>query len=240
MTPIAVALAATALAAAVFAYTTRRLRHQLQRERSQAAATLAEREALVREQATADERMRIFNDLHDDLGARLLGMVHAAPSAQEADRARELLQNLRDVVSRSRGTPGTLSDVLAEIGHETRQRLAAAGIELEWNCPDVLPDLHLDTGRALHLYRIVREATSNVIRHAGAHLVRIRISLGRDALQLELTDDGSGAGVLGKGRGLGVHSMRERTAELAGHIDWHEGTVGGTKVLLSVPLEAVL
>jgi len=239
MSPVVVTVALAGLAVALLGFTIWRLRRQLARERAQAAATLAEREALVRAQAIADERMRIFSDLHDDLGARLLGLVHAAATAQEADRARELLQNLRDVVSRSRGTPGTLGDVLAEIGNETRQRLAAAGIGLEWHCPTDLPDPNLDTGRALHLYRIVREAISNVIRHAEARQVRIRIRIDADALHLELTDDGSGAGRLGEGRGLGVHSMRERTAELAGHIDWHKGTVGGTKVILSMPLEAV-
>lgn len=213
------------------------LQRQLVAERRQAQLTLAEREAMVREQATADERMRIFADLHDDLGARLLGMVHAAATPAEADRARELLQNLRDVVSRSRGTPGTLADVLAEIQSETRQRLAGAGIGLSWHCPDELPDPELDAGRALHLYRIVREAISNVIRHAQARAVRVRVAAGRDRLMLELTDDGLGAGEVGQGHGLGVHSMRERAAELAGDIDWRAGTVGGTKVVLSVPLE---
>ena len=239
MSPVVLTAALAGLVAMVLGLTVRRLRRQLQRERTQAATTLAERETLVRAQAIADERMRIFSDLHDDLGARLLGLVHTAATAQEADRARELLQNLRDVVSRSRGTPGTLGDVLAEISHEARQRLAAAAIGLEWHCPDDLPDPNLDTARALHLHRIVREAISNVIRHAEARQVRIRIRIGTDALHLELTDDGSGAGLLGEGRGLGIHSMRERTAELAGHIDWHKGTVGGTKVILSMPLDAV-
>lgn len=214
-----------------------RLRRQLHDERVQARVTLAERESLVREQATAEERMRIHADLHDDLGARLLGMVHAAQTPAEADRVRELLQNLRDVVSRSRGAPGTLDEVLAEIRSETRQRLATVGIALDWEWPDELPDPLLDTGRALHLHRIVREAISNVIRHARAQRVRVRMAVGRDGLHLELTDDGQGGGEVGARRGRGVHSMRERAAELEGRIDWRAGTVGGTKVLLSVPLE---
>lgn len=214
-----------------------RVRRQLAVERAQAAQTLAEREAMVREQATAQERMRIFADLHDDLGARLLGMVHLARTPDEADRARELLQNLRDVVSRSRGTPGTLGDVLAEIRNETRQRLAAANIGLDWQCPPDLPEPKLDAGQALHLYRIVREAISNVIRHAQADTVRIRIGAGRSGLNLELTDDGQGGGNVGGEHGLGVSSMRERAAELAGDIAWQAGTVGGTKVVLSMPLD---
>ena len=228
------ALAALALAAAALLQA-RRVRAELARERAQSAATLVAREALAREQAAAAERERIYADLHDDLGARLLGLVHEAQTPQQADRARALLQDLRDVVTRSRGTPGTLGDVLADIRAETAQRLAAAGIALQWDA-DELPDPALDTGRALHLYRIVREAVSNVIRHAQAQRLRVRIGVRDTRLQIEITDDGSGAGASAPTGGRGLDTMRERAAELAGAIDWKAGTAGGTKVLLRMPL----
>ncbi|MCW5579636.1 MAG: hypothetical protein KIS89_13385, partial [Dokdonella sp.] len=56
---------------------------------------------------------------------------------------------------------------------------------------------------------------------------------------LELTDDGSGAGVNAPAAGSGLRGMRERAAELAGGIDWTAGTAGGTKVLLTMPLAPV-
>jgi len=233
MSAAAAVACALALAAMLHA---RRTRRQLQRERARHVATLAAREALAREQAAAAERERIYADLHDDLGARLLGLVHEAQTPQQADRARALLQDLRDVVTRSRGTPGTLGDVLAGIRAEAAQRLDAAGIALDWHSGDDLPDPALDTGRALHLYRIVREAVSNVIRHAQAHTFRVRIGVHGAELQIELTDDGSGAGADAPVGGRGLDTMRERAAELAGAIDWKPGTAGGTKVLLRVPL----
>jgi len=234
-----IAVAATSGIAMAVAVRAHRLRTELEAERARAGARMAEREALVREQAIASERERIYGDLHDDLGARLLGLVHEATTPQQADRARALLQDLRDVVTRSRGTPGTLGDVLADIRAETAQRLTAAGIGLDWQLADDLPDPVLDTGRALHLYRIVREAVSNVIRHARARAVRIRVGIGADQLRLELTDDGSGM-LAGAGPpGRGIDSMRERAAELEGDIDWRRGTAGGTKVLLTVPLARV-
>lgn len=233
---LATALVAASACAGASAWHARRLRRQLASERAQAAARLAERETLVREQAVAAERERIYGDLHDDLGARLLGLVHEAQTPQQADRARALLQDLRDVVTRSRGTPGTLGDVLADIRAEAAQRLAAAGIGLDWAPAPDLPDPALDTGRALHLYRIVREALSNVIRHAQARHVRVRVGVGGGQLRFELTDDGSGAGTFAAPAGRGLGTMRERAAELDGDIDWKAGTAGGTKVLLTVPL----
>ena len=214
----------------------RKLRHQLTVERHEASSRLAERELLVHAQATLAERERIYGDLHDDLGARLLGMIHSAESPEQADRARAALQDLRDVVTRSRGTPGLLSDTLAEIRGETSQRLAAASISVSWEINDALPDPELDTARALHLHRIVREAISNVIRHARASHVRVRMKVIGGKLCLDLTDDGGGTDPAPTSKGRGLDNMRERAAELEGAIDWKPGTEGGTKVLLTMPL----
>ena len=214
----------------------RKLHRQLAAERSEATNRLAERESLVRAQATLTERERIYGDLHDDIGARLLGMIHTAESPEQADRARAVLQDLRDVVTRSRGTPGSLADTLAEIRSETAQRLAAANIDLVWEINDDLPDPQLDNARALHLHRIVREAISNVIRHARAGRVRVRTKALGGKLLLDLTDDGGGREASTTSRGRGLDNMRERAAELEGDIDWKPGTQGGTKVLLTMPL----
>jgi len=187
------------------------------------------------EDAAGAERERIYHDLHDDLGARLLQIVYRAPTPELADEARAALQDLRDVVSRSRGAAGTLADVLGEIEVEARQRLSAAGIGLRWEAPDDLPELPLPRERALHLYRIVREAISNTLRHAQARGLRVRLRLLPDELALELTDDGSGAAVAASADG-GMAAMRERAEQLHGAIRWTHGTAGGTKVLLTVPL----
>ena len=212
--------------------------------RSAAAQVLAACEARLRvveaesrEQAASQERERIYSDLHDDLGAKLLSLVYRAESPVQADLARAILQDLRDVVTRSRGTPGTLGDVLADIRGEAAQRLAAVGIGLRWDEADDLPDPLLDTGHALHLHRIVREAISNTIRHAQARHLRVRVRASAGELLLDLTDDGSGvpAAVLA---GSGMRNMRTRAGELDGRIDWAPGTEGGAKVLLRMPLEA--
>ena len=211
--------------------------------RSAAAQVLAACEARLRvveaesrEQAASQERERIYSDLHDDLGAKLLSLVYRAESPVQADLARAILQDLRDVVTRSRGTPGTLGDVLADIRGEAAQRLAAVGIGLSWDEADDLPDPLLDTGHALHLHRIVREAISNTIRHAQARHLRVRVRASAGELLLDLTDDGSGvpAAVLA---GSGMRNMRTRAGELDGRIDWAPGTEGGAKVLLRMPLE---
>ena len=234
---LAIVVVLVSAACVVLASRMRTLRAELASRDAQAETRALEREAQVREQAAMQERERIHSDLHDDIGAKLLALVYRAETPVQADLARAILQDLRDVVTRSRGTPGTLGDVLADIRGEATQRLAAVGIALSWDEAGELPDPMLDSAQALHLHRIVREAISNTIRHAQARHLRVRVRASAGELLLDLTDDGSGvpAAVLA---GSGMRNMRTRAGELDGRIDWAPGTEGGAKVLLRMPLDA--
>jgi len=201
-----------------------------------AQAQTAERHRLERAQAAAEERERIYNDLHDDIGAKLLNLIYAAEKPAHADLARSVLQDLRDVVTRSRGTPGSLLEVLADIRAESEQRLGALGVGLVWEQEDGLPDPAMDHGQALHLYRIVREAVTNALRHARPASIRIRVRRAARTLMLDVTDAGGAAGAVEVGAGRGTTGMQERAAELHGSISWTPGTQGGTKVVLQFPL----
>lgn len=234
---LSLCLLVTFVVCGVIALRLRSLRAEYSARVQQAEFLVSAREEEVREQAAGQERERIYSDLHDDLGAKLLSMIYRAESPEQADLARAILQDLRDVVTRSRGTPGTLGDVLADIRTEAAQRLEAVGIGLDWDESDDLPDPLLDTAHALHLHRIVREAISNTIRHAQARHLRIRVRARADELLLELTDDGSGVSSE-VSLGSGMRNMRTRAGELEGHIDWVEGTQGGAKVLLRMPLDS--
>lgn len=207
------------------------------RARAQAALerSFEERRALERAKAVADERERIFADLHDDVGAKLLTLIHSLEQPQHADLARSVLQDFRDIVSRSRDDSGSLLQVLGQIRDETEQRLDVAGVALAWEAPVDLPDPALDQAQALHLFRIVREAVSNALRHARPGRIRIRVRRLGTELLLDVTDDGPAGGSL-PDPGRGVSGMRNRAAELHGRIDWGAGTEGGTKVLLRFPL----
>lgn len=118
------------------------LNRELEQRVSAAQRVLAKhfKESRVLElgQATTNERERIYRDLHDDVGAKLLGLVISAQRAnlpREADLARSALQDLRDVVSRSAQPVTTLGDLVADWRAETEQRLNPLGIILDWRIP---------------------------------------------------------------------------------------------------------
>jgi hypothetical protein len=138
-------------------------------------------EALDAAERWSAERERIYGDLHDDLGARLLSLVIGAESPRQADLARTALADLRDVVSRSAsraaGEPAALVDLLGDWRAEIEQRAAAAGLHLTWAQEPEEPALALSPDDALNLGRILREAVTNVLRHASASRLSVRAAV---------------------------------------------------------------
>ena len=216
-----------------------------QEARKKRAEIHVARAAMSQAEAVNAERARIYADLHDDLGAKLLQLVYEATNPQMADLARTCIQDLRDVVSRSRGCAGTLSQSLAEIELEARSRLRAAQIELDWHVKAIANDSQLSQGQVLHLFRIVREALSNVIKHADAKALKIRVQGTEQSVDFDISDDGIGLPNAPHAlqnsnhfsqRGSGMTNMRDRAEKIAGNITWRAASIGGTRVLLRMPL----
>jgi signal transduction histidine kinase len=210
--------------------------------RKKRAEAHAARAAFNQAEAVNAERARIYADLHDDLGAKLLQLVYEAPNPQMANLARTCIQDLRDVVSRSRGCAGTLSQTLTEIEIEARSRLKSAQIDLDWQVKAIAIDAQLSQGQVLHLFRIVREALSNAIKHAQAHALKIRVQGTPLSVDFDISDDGIGLHANthqapSSQRGSGMLNMRERAEKIAGNITWRAASIGGTRVLLRMPLQ---
>jgi two-component system, NarL family, sensor histidine kinase DesK len=203
------------------------------------------REELARN-AVAEERMRFARDLHDLLGhslslialkselARRLAEVDPPRARQEMadveEAARRALAEVRDAVSGYRQV--SCAQALAE----ARAALTGAGIAVR--LPDVVPALPGGVDAALGW--VVREATTNVLRHSRAR--RVVVELVEDGVQavLTVTDDGAGTGerltVLGGASGSGLAGLRERVGALGGELEAGPVDGGGYRVRASVPL----
>jgi signal transduction histidine kinase len=223
--PLAVAMHATALSAAV------------QRSRQHIVA--------VRE----EERRRLRRDLHDGLGPALTGMAFQADAVgnllrTEPDRAAALIVALRvsateaiDDVRRLVYAlrPPALDDLgLVGALRQRAEQLGAGDREpaIEVNVPEALPALPAAVEVAA--YRIAVEALNNAVRHAGAARVDLRLVV-NGALEIAVSDDGRGeAGSWTAG--VGLSSIGERAAELGGQ--WRAGPAdgGGGLVWARLPL----
>ncbi len=186
-------------------------------------------------QAREAERRRIYDDLHDDIGGRLLTLLHRVQDPEQRQLVREVLQDLRAILAREHGIEGSLLEVLAQLREETEQRLQTREVALDWRQADALPDPPLDPAQAMHLFRIGRETLTNALRHAQPQRVRVVVEQVGTEVVFEVTDDGNfDEARIGSGRG--TQSMRSRAGELQGDIRWQAGTLGGTKVRLCFPL----
>ena len=189
--------------------------------------------------AIDEERRRIYDDLHDDIGSRLLTLLHRVHEPAQQQMVREILQDLRAILARDRGIEGTLLEVLAQLREETEQRLHTRQVELDWQQADDLPDPPLHRAQGMHLFRIGRESVTNAMRHAAIGRMRVVVDRVGNDLVFEVTDDGRfDPARIGEGRG--TRSMQSRAGELHGNISWQAGTLGGTKVLLRFPLPSAL
>ena len=202
-------------------------------------------EQLLQEKSLAtqqEQRERIYHDLHDDVGAKLLGIALSAQLGNrphEADVARSALQDLRDVVSRSAQPSTSLSDLLADLCAETEQRIKDAKIELTWHFLAHEVVLPVSADAALQLSRILREAISNVLRHAEAKKIEVTQSINAEFFLITIADDGKGCPSSGLKQHRGMLGMRNRAEKLNAALSWNKVEPHGCCVQLSVPLASL-
>jgi len=152
-------------------------------------------------------------------------------------------QEMREVEQTARTALGEVRTAVAGyrakgLGAElvnSQRALASAGVEADATVD--LPVLPAEQEAALAL--ALREAVTNVLRHANARRTSIRARATIDDVELEVTDDGRGA----SGRdGAGLSGMRERVRALGGQVDLQSGPAGsarpGTRVLVRLPRTA--
>lgn len=236
------------------------------RHRALAAVVLTERaeeaERNRHEQAAravTEERARIARELHDLVAHSMGVIVIQAQGAQRAldtspDQAREALSAIetagRSGMAEMRRLLGMLTDDGVDAGtvpqptlHEIPdlvERLRAAGISVDLRVEGAVRAL--PAGLELTGYRVVQEAMTNALKHAGQVPVDVRLRYEPDWLDIEVTDQGptdSMQPVNGHDSGShGLVGMRERVSLYGGTIDTGPTTGGGFSVHARIPLEA--
>jgi two-component system sensor histidine kinase UhpB len=233
------------------AETLRSLFMQLE-ERNRELQALSERAI----EAQEEERRAIAQSLHDDTGQALsmliiqLDRIDERIPAEEKELkkqvagARELASNslaeLRRILSGLR--PAILDDLglVPAIRWFARTNLEKVGIHVVVKAPGV--PLELSPAITTTLFRIVQEAISNIVRHAGAGSVAIVLQLNGGSVQLRIEDDGRGFDPGNASRDavelqrLGLLGIRERAELLGGEVEIESAPEKGTRLQVSIPL----
>jgi signal transduction histidine kinase len=219
-----------------------------------AALERAQREAHQREEATrrrlADERLRIARELHDTLAHSLVAINVRAGVAAELHDPLDSSAALRDIKAASatalrdlRATLGLLREpddavpTAPALDLESLPRLMenarATGLRADAQVAIDGATVPAAIGRAA--FRIVQEALTNVLRHADASSVLVRVAAGSGVLTIEVTDNGR-AHTTAAAPGHGLRGMAERAAAVGGHLDVGPREEGGWRVSAELPL----
>lgn len=201
-----------------------------------------------------NERSRISMEIHDELGQNLtalnIGLSMLGRNAGGPDEG-ERIREMRDLTERTIGSVQRISHelrppqldelgLLAAMQYHARRFLGTAGLAYRFEQHGGAPDIRLDTDRATALFRVFQEALTNVVRHARATRVLIRVTAEADAVGLEISDDGIGIDDHAKRsqNSLGIMGMRERIRAHSGRLTVSGRAGQGTTVTVRLPVPA--
>jgi len=173
------------------------------------------------EKGASAERLRIARDLHDDVAARMLTLIHTVKDDQAIALSRSILKSLRNsIYTLDNKSTATILDAITDVRSEIQDRLNSIGMQLIWHQSDNLKGLSFTPRQHINLNRMLHEITTNVIRHAKAQFMEIIINLNQLQLDVECSDNGQGFDIKNCIPGKGLNNIKTRAHELNGSASW--------------------
>lgn len=221
----------------------RRLRRQMQ---------LLEQQA-----ALYKERARIARDMHDEVGAKLTrlsllsemaGDHPEVPSSARGDvkeiseTARETIRSFEEIVWAVNPRNDTLADLVNYLCRYVEDYFDGSPVQCAYDLPPEIPPAALSTEVRHEVFLAAKEALNNVLKHAGAKNVRVKVEMAADELRIIIADDGCGFDTASppkrSGGGNGLDNMRERLRSVGGRLECISQPGQGTCIVFSVPSKA--
>lgn len=199
-----------------------------------------------RVKASAHERQRIMQDMHDGLGSQLLSSLMlvergAMSNEQVAQILRESIDDMRLAIDALAADDSDLLAALGNMRFRMEPRLKAVGMELQWDARNLPEEVDIDPNHVLPVLRIVQEALTNAIKHSRARVVRVTLGVDHDGdsqwLSIRVTDNGRGLAATGNVTGRGMLNMKSRAARIAAFLKVESIPGAGTMILLRLPLD---
>lgn len=195
-----------------------------------------------------EDRERIARDLHDGViqslfavGIGLQGTAAVVGDARLADRIQQFVTEIDRVIGDVRSyifslrpsvlSAGNLTNTVEQLAHEVEERTGVTVIaEVDVSLEAALAD------SSAQIVHIIREALSNVGRHAGATTCRVSILRNASSAIIEVDDDGRGFDVGSTRQGMGMGNLAERAEAIGGTLEVDSKPGSGTTVRVRVPL----
>jgi len=228
------------------------LRRKVERRTAELEVQIRERQRVEQQHAMEQERARIAQDLHDDLGSGLteitmLGVRARSASVpletrssyleQMSDKARQMVMALDEIVWAMNPTHDSLASMVSYFSLYAERFLGLANIAWRLEGPFKTDDHAVDSRHRHQLFLAFKEALTNIVRHSGATEVRLNIQAEQGQISLTIADNGRGWTEAGQTEGMdGVANMRARLEKLGGRFEVNSKSGKGTIVRFDLPL----
>lgn len=228
------------------------LRRKVEQRTAELEVQIQERQRVEQQHAMEQERARIAQDLHDELGSGLteismLGARARSASAppetrssylqQMSDIARQMVTALDEIVWAMNPTHDSLASMVSYFSLYAERFLGLANIAWRLEGPLEPADYAVDSQHRHQLFLAFKEALTNVVRHSGATEVRLNIQVEQGQARLTIADNGRGWIHADQTEGMdGVANMRARLEKLGGQFEVNSKTGQGTIVRFELPL----
>lgn len=194
----------------------------------------------AREDGAEAERLRIMRDLHDDVGGRILSVLHNASDYHQANLARNALQSLRESLqSLDQEALNWLEDCIDDWHELCQQRCEEMSVLLQWSLKsDSYHEQAITVRQRINIGRIIHEGLTNAFKHASPSLIKVNLQIEHNILLLKITNDGVAETQQKKDSFArrGINNMRTRSEELGGSFHFH--CLGGiTTIKATIPLD---
>lgn len=172
-----------------------------------------------------EERERIARDLHDDLGAKLLTLLHRCDK-EERPLVRDAITSTRELINTLNVVPVNLTTAISRWRIEIKERCDSSGINFQWTT-DGNEDgsLILTARQYANLSRILRESVTNAIKHGHPRNINIGMKISDNIVRVRIQDDGQGKikteSAAHEEGGRGFIIMQARAEEMDGIIHWN-------------------
>lgn len=210
------------------------------------AATYTRLRQTEQQQVLFAERQRLMRDMHDGVGATLMGALAAMKrggldEATTTELLQECIDDLKLTIDSLEPVDTNLVLLLATVRYRLQSRFKQAGLVIFWSVEELPPLPSLSPDHALHVLRMIQEIFTNILKHARASQVHVVVAPAGTDLSILIEDNGVGFDLdlaLAKAAGGGRRGLKNLTARahaLGGEITWRTGATG-TAVELRLPI----
>jgi ligand-binding sensor domain-containing protein/signal transduction histidine kinase len=203
------------------------------------------------QEALEKERARIARDLHDQLGANLTQVSLLGEMVEtDKDLPQEVEEHAKQISQTARITAAALDEIVwaANPSNDTLEGLvtyackyaqeyvAVAGLSYRLEAPEKLPAAVIPPDVRHNVFLAFKESVNNVVKHAQAKSVKVRVRLEQSNFIFEIEDDGRGIAPADRAKGRnGLLNMAKRMEDVGGRFSFEPGAQGGTLVRLIAP-----